>query len=76
MFEGLHIEMDFKKAIGNWLYDSGWTEALSDAGVAAPRSLSLKPRRLLVREELIRSQHVVYLCCYIKPTNHILRKRK
>ena len=38
MFGGLHIEMDFMKAIGSWLCDSGWTIALTDAGVASPGS--------------------------------------
>lgn len=35
MFGGLHIEMAFLKVIGDWLRDSGWTEALSDAHVAS-----------------------------------------
>ena len=32
---GLHIEMAALKAIGNWLEDSGWTSALTEAGIAS-----------------------------------------
>ena len=35
MMGGLHIEMAALKAIGNWLEDSGWTSALTEAGIAS-----------------------------------------
>ena len=35
MFGGLHIEMAFLKVIGDWLRDSGWTEALTDSHLAS-----------------------------------------
>lgn len=34
MFEGLHIEISAFKIIGNWLDNSGWTTAISSAGIA------------------------------------------
>ena len=36
MFGGLHIELAALKAIGNWLEDSGWTNALVQAEVTTP----------------------------------------
>ncbi|CAH1776304.1 unnamed protein product [Owenia fusiformis] len=33
-FGGLHIEAAFECTIGNWLRDSGWTNALTQAKVA------------------------------------------
>ncbi len=35
MFGGLHIEMAALKSIGTFLEDSGWTTAISEAGVAS-----------------------------------------
>ena len=35
MFGGLHIEMALWNAIGDFLEGSGWTVALSDAGIAS-----------------------------------------
>ena len=35
MFGGLHIEMAAFKAIGGLLKDSGWTTALTEAGIAS-----------------------------------------
>lgn len=35
MFGGLHIEMAALKTIGDWLEDSGWTEALVEAEIAS-----------------------------------------
>ena len=35
MFGGLHIEMAAFKAIGGLLKDSGWTTALTEAGMAS-----------------------------------------
>ena len=36
MFGGLHTELAALKAIGNWLEDSGWTNALVQAEVTTP----------------------------------------
>ena len=33
---GLHIEMACLKLIGDWLEDSGWTQAIVLANVASP----------------------------------------
>jgi hypothetical protein len=35
MFGGLHIEMAVLKAIGSWLEDSGWSDALVQADIAS-----------------------------------------
>jgi hypothetical protein len=35
MFGGLHIEMATLKLLGDWLEDSGWTNALVQAGIAS-----------------------------------------
>jgi hypothetical protein len=35
MFGGLHIEMAILKVLGNWLEDSGWTSALTQANIAS-----------------------------------------
>ena len=35
MFGGLHIEMNALKSLGSLLQDSGWTAALTEAGVAS-----------------------------------------
>ena len=37
----LHIEMVLHSCLGDWLQDSGWTTALSNAGVASPGNDSL-----------------------------------
>ena len=36
MFGALHVEMAAFKALGKWLTGSGWTEVLSNTGVATP----------------------------------------
>lgn len=36
MFGALHVEMAAFRALGKWLTGSGWTEVLSNAGVATP----------------------------------------
>ena len=36
MLGGLHIELAVLKAIGSWIEDSGWTNALVQAGVTTP----------------------------------------
>lgn len=36
MFGGLHVEMAAFKVLGKWLSGSGWTDVLSNAGVATP----------------------------------------
>jgi len=41
MMGALHIEMAFMSAIGDWLEDSGWTAALSNAKVSTPGNQSL-----------------------------------
>ena len=33
MMGGLHIEMAYLKAVGQWLEGSGWTDSLVDAGL-------------------------------------------
>ena len=35
MFGGLHIELAALKAIGNWLEDSGWTNAVAQSDLAS-----------------------------------------
>ena len=35
MFGGLHLEMAMWNMMGNYLADSGWTVALSEAGIAS-----------------------------------------
>lgn len=35
MFGGLYIEMAALKTIGGWLQDSGWTESISESGIAS-----------------------------------------
>lgn len=35
MFGGLHIEMAMLKLLGDWLKDSGWTNALVQADIAS-----------------------------------------
>ena len=35
MFGGLHIEMAALKTLGDWLADSGWTAAITDANIAS-----------------------------------------
>ena len=34
MLDSLHIEMAALKTIGDWLKDSGWSSALSEADIA------------------------------------------
>ena len=36
MLGGLHIEMTALKALGKWLYSSGWTAALVQADITTP----------------------------------------
>ena len=40
MFGGLHTELAALKAIGTWLEDSGWTNALMQAEVTTPELLT------------------------------------
>ena len=35
MFGGLHLEMSMWNVLGDYLTDSGWTVALSEAGIAS-----------------------------------------
>ena len=35
MLGGLHIELQVLKAIGSWLSGSGWTEAVTQAGITS-----------------------------------------
>ena len=41
MLGNLHIEMVILSCLGDWLEDSGWTTALSNAGVTSPGNDSL-----------------------------------
>ena len=43
MLSALHIEMVMLSCLGDWLQDSGWTIALSNAGVTSSGNGSLLP---------------------------------
>ena len=53
MFGGLHIEMAALKTLGDWLADSGWTAAITDANIAS----SGVADSLLAASHLSRTRH-------------------
>ncbi|XP_038062580.1 uncharacterized protein LOC119733071 [Patiria miniata] len=53
MLGGLHIEMAILKLIGEWLEDSGWTNALTDANIASSGT----------SDSFIRAHHVTSSYC-------------
>ncbi len=57
--EGLHLEMGMWNMLGDYLAGSGWTTALTDAGIAT----SGKADSLLSSSHLTRTRHAHQLTC-------------
>ena len=64
MFGGLHIEMAAPKSIGTLLRDSGWTGALTDAGIASTGTAE----SFLTASSITRTRqmHQITACCLHK----------
>ena len=59
MFGGLHLEMGMWNMLGDYLADSGWTTALTDAGVATAGIAD----SLLKASHLTRTRHAHQVTC-------------